>query len=204
MGLRELKNQILSEIKRIEGIFSKVQEIESSEIYETELEKDEIKTSESVQRIESEEEVKQEIEPSEFNEPQLEKDESESLEMIQEIELVDDKEERIKTSENGEAKLEKDKPETLEFDLKIKFVKDAKQILKNIVHHLEEESSLKQADLRRTSPPSKDISNLYNELDVKVISEKSTIKEYKKNDIPIKLKSKFGVIRKLSVKDKLK
>lgn len=187
MNLRELKNQLLSEIKRREEISSNVQEIE---------------TSTSDQRIESEEEVKQEFEPSEFYGTQLGKDESESLQSIQEIELAEDVKERIEPSEIDETKLEKDKPEILEFDSKIKFAKDVKQILRNIVHHLETESSSRQSDLRSTGSPLKDTSNLFKKLDVKVISEESTIKEYKKDDIPIKLKSKFGVLKKWSVKDK--
>ena len=90
MGLRELKNQILYEIKKMEEFPSEIQEIEPSETIEAKLEKDTPGVLEPYKRIELVRDVKQEIKPSEIAEKKLEKDTPESLELDKKIKLAKD------------------------------------------------------------------------------------------------------------------
>jgi len=90
MGLRELKNQILYEIRKMEEFSTEIQEIEPSEIAETESEKDIPEVFEPAQKIELASDVKQGIEPSEIAEKKLEKDTPESLELDKKIGLARD------------------------------------------------------------------------------------------------------------------
>jgi len=90
MGLRELKNQILYEIKKMEEFPSEIQEIEPPGIVETESEKDIPEVFEPDQKIELTKEVKQEIKPSEIAEKKLEKDTPESSELDKKIKFARD------------------------------------------------------------------------------------------------------------------
>jgi len=116
MGLRELKNQILYEINKMEEFLSEIQEIEPSE-----------------------------IESSEVAETELEKDIPKVIEPIQEIELARDVKQEIKPPETAEKKLEKDMSESLESDKKVRLTRDVKQVLKSVVNLLEPEYSSQKA-----------------------------------------------------------
>ncbi len=165
MGIRELKNQILYEMKKINEFSSEIQEIEPSEIGETETES--------------------------------EKDIHEVFEPARKIELTKDVKQEIIPPETIETKLKKIEPESLEADKKIKLAMDIKQVLKDIVHHLEPEYFP-----QKSSYPLKASSRLFDKLDVRVFSEKSTTRAYKNDKVPGGLKSKFGVIKEYSGEDK--
>ncbi len=90
MGLRELKNQILYEIKKMEEFPSEIQEIEPSETIDAKLEKDTPGIFEPVQKIESARDAKQEIIQPETIKTKLEKSEPESLEADKKIKLARD------------------------------------------------------------------------------------------------------------------
>jgi len=118
---------------------------------------------------------------------------------IKKMEELSSEIQEIEPSEIAEAKLEEDTPEIFEPDEKIELAMDAKQVLKDILHHLEPEYFL-----QRDHYPLKDASRLFNKFDVKRVSEKSTTRTYKKYKIPTGLKSKFGVVKKYFEEDKLK
>lgn len=204
MSLRELKKLLLLEIKRIEDNSFKVVEINNLETEKTELEKDEIIASESVQRIEPEEEVKQEFEPSQVRETQLEKNESEILESIDKIELAEEGDSEIEPSVSGEVHLEKREFAVAEVDSIINSAKDVRKIFVDIVRHLHAESSFNSADLRRTGSSVKYAPNFFDRLDVNIISGESALKKYNKETVTVNFKSKFGAIKKWPVRDKTK